>query len=133
MSLPAGTKSSASEPPVRGLAERCPAHSRGLAVSTRHGRVVALAVALWVGVAAPAGAQSMEELLRSLRKEIEALKEGQASMRREIEEIKDALRARDAREAPPPAPQNIALSLDGAPVKGDGKARLVLIDFTDYQ
>ena len=99
----------------------------------RQGSIVALALALSVGLAAPAGAQSTDELLRSLRKEIEALKEGQASMRREIEEIKDALRARDAREAPPPAPQSITLSLDGAPVKGDPRARLVLIDFTDYQ
>jgi hypothetical protein len=99
----------------------------------RRGRIAALGVALWLGAAAAAGAQSTDELVRSLRKEIEALKEGQASMRREIQELKDALRAWDARQAPPPAPQNIALSLDGAPVKGDGKARLVLIDFTDYQ
>jgi hypothetical protein len=92
-----------------------------------------LGMAVWLWAAALAGAQSTDELLRSLRKEVEALKEGQASMRREIQELKDALRAWEARQAPPPAPQNIALTLDGAPVKGDGKARLVLIDFTDYQ
>jgi hypothetical protein len=133
MSLPAPTKAPTPVAPVRSLTGRCPAPSWGPAVCIRHATIVALAAVLWVGVAAPVGAQSTDELLRSLRKEIEALKEGQASMRREIQEIKDALRAREAREAPPPAPQNIALSLDGAPVKGDGKARLVLIDFTDYQ
>jgi hypothetical protein len=99
----------------------------------RAGSIAALALVASLGAPAPALAQSTEELLRSLRKEIEALKEGQASMRREIQEIKDALRAREAREAPPPAPQHISLTLDGAPVKGDGKARLVLVDFTDYQ
>jgi hypothetical protein len=94
--------------------------------------IAAIGVALYFGTAAPAGAQSTEELVRSLRKEIEALKEGQASMRREIQELRDALRAQEARQAPP-APHNIALTLDGAPVRGDGRARLILIDFTDYQ
>jgi hypothetical protein len=95
-------------------------------------QIAIAALTVYLGGTAPAVAQPADEL-RALRKEIETLKEGQAAIRREIQEIKDALRARDARDAPPPAPQNIALSLDGAPLRGDSKARLVLVDFTDYQ
>jgi protein-disulfide isomerase len=87
-----------------------------------------LVVCLWPLVTA---AQPADELLRSLRKEVDALKEGQASMQRDLQEIKTLLRAREAPPSEPP--QNVTLTLDGAPIKGDGKARLVLIEFTDYQ
>jgi hypothetical protein len=85
----------------------------------------------------PVSAQPTEELLRSLRKDIETLKEGQGAIQRDLQEIKKLIRTREApsaRQPPPPEqPQNMVLSLDAAPFKGDGKARLVLVDFTDYQ
>ena len=78
----------------------------------------------------PAFAQSGEEL-KTLRKEIEELKEGQKAIQKELEAIKGLLRARQTRR--PPAPTNVVLSVDGAPYKGDKSAKLTLIDFSDYQ
>ncbi len=78
----------------------------------------------------PVFAQSSEEL-RTLRKEIEELKEGQKAIQKELEAIKGLLRARQAPRAP--APTNVVLSVDGAPYKGDKSAKLTLIDFSDYQ
>lgn len=101
-------------------------------------RIAIAALALAAGLWPHAGAaQTTDELLGSLRKEIETLKQGQAAMQRELQEIKTLLRAREAagpRGAPPPEPAPAtALSVEGAPVKGDARARLVLVEFTDYQ
>ena len=79
-------------------------------------------------------AQTSNQILDDMRKEMEALKEGQKGIQRELQEIKTLLRARPAPEAPPDdSPQNLVLSLDGAPIRGDKNAKLVLLDFTDYQ
>jgi protein-disulfide isomerase len=84
--------------------------------------------------AVPTLAQSTDEL-RALRKEIEAVQEGQRALQRDLQEIKALLQAgRAAAPAAAPAPpQNVVLTLDGDPVKGDRNARLVLVEFTDYQ
>jgi protein-disulfide isomerase len=97
-------------------------------------RLLRLAIAVTLlSWAPPAPAQQAEDAVSALRKEIEALKAGQAALQRELAEIKAILtRARDAAvaaETPPP----VDLHIDRAPVKGDGNARLVLIEFTDYQ
>ena len=72
--------------------------------------------------------------LKGLRKDVEALKEGQAAIQKNLQEIKSLLQARPAAApAPAAAPLEAVLSLDGAPVKGEKNAKVVLIDFTDYQ
>jgi protein-disulfide isomerase len=85
--------------------------------------------------AVPGFAQSTDEL-RALRKEIEAVQEGQRALQRDLQEIKALLQAGRA-GAPAAAaqapPQNVVLTLDGDPIKGDRNARLVLVEFTDYQ
>jgi protein-disulfide isomerase len=69
--------------------------------------------------------------LESLRKDIEVLKQGQLRIQKELEAIKDLLRAREI----PPAVQiqDVFLSVDDDPFKGDENARLTLIEFSDYQ
>lgn len=96
------------------------------------------ALALWL-LAAPASAlaQSSEEI-QTLKKAIDTLRENQQRIERELTEIKNLLRARPAAApaAAPPRPdepKNLVLSLDGEHVKGDKGAKLVLVDFTDYQ
>ena len=79
--------------------------------------------------ASPAVAQSTDDL-SSLRKEIDALKEGQKAIQSDLQEIKNLLRARPAAAALAP---EVVLSVDGAPFKGDKNAKLTLVDFTDYQ
>ena len=88
---------------------------------------VVLLSLLWT---APTLSQSSQEV-ELLRKEVEALKEGQATIRRELEELRNLLRGRQA--SPPFEPKNLVLSVDGAPFMGDKNAALTLIDFSDYQ
>jgi hypothetical protein len=70
----------------------------------------------------------------SLRKDIDALKEGQAALLRELQQIKNLLSA-----SPPPAPRaagpapEVVLTVGNGPSKGSKDARLTLVEFTDYQ
>ena len=74
-----------------------------------------------------AGAQPSDDL-KALRQDIEAI-------RKELQEIKDLLRARPAPQLVQPAapPQDFALDLTGAPVKGAPAARVVMLEYSDYQ
>jgi protein-disulfide isomerase len=62
-----------------------------------------------------------------MKRDIEALKEGQKAIQRDLEEIKRLLQARPA--ALPKDPISIARE----PFKGSGTARVALIEFSDYQ
>lgn len=87
-------------------------------------RLVIAAVTLLAGtLAGPAGtaAQNGDEL-RALRQEIEA-------MRKQLQAIEDLLRGRAAARPDPAPPVTVA----GAPVKGDPKATLVIVEFSDYE
>jgi len=87
--------------------------------------------------AAPGFAQgTSSEGINDLKEEIEALKEGQKAIQKELQEIKSLLRTRQAPvPAPAPAspPREFVLDLGGSPFKGDVKAKLTLVEFTDYQ
>ncbi len=72
------------------------------------------------------------EEVNDLKREIEALKEGQKAIQKEIQEIKTLLRTRQA-PAQAPAPREFVLDIDGNPFKGKGNAKLTLVEFTDYQ
>jgi protein-disulfide isomerase len=65
-----------------------------------------------------------------LKKDIEALKEGQKAIQKDLQEIKTLLQ-RPA--GPPPPPQNVVLDLGKSPVKGERTAKLTLVEFSDYQ
>lgn len=85
----------------------------------------------------PGFAQPSEEL-KALQREIEALKQGQTAIQKDLQELKELLRARPAAPAPTPArapdePQDVVLSIDSAPFKGDKDAKLTLVEFSDYQ
>ena len=64
-----------------------------------------------------------------LRKDIEALKEGQKAIQKELEEIKRLLQSRPVADALPKEPISIASD----PFKGSGGARVAVIEFSDYQ
>jgi len=66
-----------------------------------------------------------------MRKDIEALKEGQKAIQKDLEEIKKRLQARPvaAADALPKDPISIA----SEPFKGSGTAKVALIEFSDYQ
>lgn len=80
--------------------------------------------------AAPVSAQSSDDL-KALRQEIEAL-------RKDVQEIKTLLQAPRMGAGPPQAPPpiqtvNMVLPLGDDPAKGDKNAKVVLVEFTDYQ
>ncbi len=77
-------------------------------------------------------AQSSDEL-NALKDEVKALKEGQAAIQKDLQEIKNLLRARQPQPQAPPQFKETVLSIDAGSVKGDSNAKLVLIEFSDYQ
>ena len=77
-------------------------------------------------------AQSSDEL-KALKDEVKALKEGQSAIQKDLQEIKNLLRQRQAQPPAPPAFKETVLSIDGGNVKGDSSAKLVLVEFSEYQ
>ena len=75
-------------------------------------------------------AQSSQEL-DSLRKEIEALKNGQGAIQKDLAEIKRLIRSMGRGQQP--ALREAVLDLKGQPFKGAANATLVLVEFSDYQ
>ena len=75
--------------------------------------------------------QTSEEL-KSLREEIKALKEGQTAIQKDLQEIKNLLTRQAQPQAPPPFKEAV-VSIDAGHGKGDKGAKLVMIDFSDYQ
>jgi hypothetical protein len=95
------------------------------------GIALAMLVMLVLAGAPTALGQTSDEV-QALRKAVDALTDGQQRIERELAEIKALLRARPA-AAPDDDPKTVVLSLDGDPFKGQRTAKLVLVDFTDYQ
>jgi protein-disulfide isomerase len=63
-----------------------------------------------------------------LRKEVRELKQGQEAIQKELQEIKRLLLAKDARAARPER-----MSVSSRPFRGSGAARVVMVEFSDYQ
>jgi protein-disulfide isomerase len=75
-------------------------------------------------------AAGAEEEIGSLRSDIEALKAGQKAIRDDLQSIKNMLRP----QSPPrPALQNVTVSFDGDPYRGDKNAPVTVVEFSDYQ
>ena len=92
-----------------------------------------MVVALMFGGGEIAVAQSADEI-QALRRAVEQLRESQQRIEKELAEIKGLLRGRQAAAPPEDDPKSVALSIDATdPVKGDQAAKLVLVEFTDYQ
>ena len=99
---------------------------------------VGTGVALALLSAGPALAQPSDEL-KTLKQEVEALKQSQATMQGNLQEILKLLRATPpggapaAPAAPAVKPADVALRVEGAPFRGEKDAVVTLIEFSDYQ
>ena len=77
----------------------------------------------------PGLTQTSDEL-KTLKKEIESLKEGQKAIQKDLQEIKNLLQAMGVL---PEEPKNLFLNIAGKTIKGDKNAKLTLIEFSEYQ
>ncbi len=77
----------------------------------------------------PGFTQSSDEV-RDLRREIEEVKEGQKAIQKDLQQIKSLLQAAGLL---PEEPKNLFLDITGKPLRGNKDARLVLIEFSEYQ
>ena len=92
---------------------------------------LSLGLALACILSSPPALAQQQQPTDDLKKDIEALKEGQKAIQKDLQEIKTLLQSRPA--GPPPPPQNVVLDLGKNPFKGENKAKLTLIEFSDYQ
>jgi type II secretory pathway component PulM len=77
----------------------------------------------------PGLAQPSDEV-KSLKKELEELKEGQKVIQKDLQEIKNLLRAAGLLVE---EPKNLFLNIAGKPIRGNKNARLTLMEFSEYQ
>ena len=92
-------------------------------------------IALGLVVAPPVAAQQADD---DIRKEIEALKQGQQNMQRQLTEIKQLLQQQAKAQPQQPARRgpevkDVVFELGQNEVKGKADAKLTLLEFTDYQ
>jgi len=97
-------------------------------------RWLVLSLILFLGVQ-PVVAQTTQEY-QDLKKEIESLKQGQSGLKQDLQEIKKLIQS--IKQAPAARPagdefKEAIINIEGAPIRGDKKAKLVMIEFTDYQ
>jgi protein-disulfide isomerase len=101
----------------------------------RYRVAVAVALCAALAVAVPALAQTSDELT-TLKREIDALKAGQAAMQNELQAIRRLLEGRPApspNAAAAPAPENIEVTVGGAFAKGRPDAQVTIVEFSDFQ
>ena len=72
-----------------------------------------------------------DDEIKALRQEIEAVKAGQTAIQKDLLEIKNLLRTRPAGQ--PVAPRDIVLDIADVPAKGPKDAKVVLVEFSDFQ
>ena len=89
-------------------------------------------VAGLVGLSAPIALAQSADDITSLRKDMNALKEGQAALLRELQQIKNLLSASAPAQRAAAAPE-VVLTVGDGPSKGKKDAKITLVEFTDYQ
>jgi len=76
--------------------------------------------------------QTSDEL-EALKNEIKALKEGQRVIQRDLQEIKSLLRSRPAQPQARPEFKETVINTERSYFKGKNDAKVVVIEFSDYQ
>ena len=97
--------------------------------------VLTLIVSALFFQAIPVSAQADSQSDQELRNEIAALKKGQEKMSADLAEIKQLLAKGQAPASPPRSPSVAGKTFDlgNNPVMGNDDAKVVLLEFTDYQ
>jgi protein-disulfide isomerase len=87
---------------------------------------------LSLAVCAPMFPQSAEEM-KALRRDMDAIRDGQKVIQNELEVIKKLLERAPAAAAAPQAFREAAINIDGSPAIGDKDAKVTIVEFSDYQ
>jgi protein-disulfide isomerase len=77
-------------------------------------------------------AQTSKEL-KTLKEDVKSLKEGQTAIQKDLQEIKTLLRAKQPQPRPRPEFKETVVNIGNSPFEGDKNAKIVLIEFSDYQ
>jgi protein-disulfide isomerase len=72
-----------------------------------------------------------DDELKNLKKDIDTIKEGQTAIQKDLQDIKNLLRAKQALQQP--EFKETTLSIKDDHFQGNKDAKVVLIEFTDYQ
>jgi hypothetical protein len=96
------------------------------------GLIVLMLVAPHIGLTQQANDEVNKLRFELLQKDIESLKAGQKAILDELQEMKKLLSSR-GEDRSPIRDINTTLSVADAFSKGDKKATLTLVEFTDYQ
>src|ERR1044071_346515 len=86
---------------------------------------------LLLSVSGVLGQQPTDEI-SLLRKEIESLQTGQRQLEKDLQLIKNMLLGKQVKPEAPPL-QNVVIGIAGAASLGSAQAKVVLIEFSDYQ
>lgn len=75
-----------------------------------------------------------DDEIKALRQEIEAVKAGQSAIQKQLQEITNLLKTRPVAGQPSgPDLSTLTMDISGEPVRGDKNAKIVVIEFSDYQ
>jgi protein-disulfide isomerase len=78
--------------------------------------------------------KALVDELKVIKKDLEALKDGQKALTRELIELKKLLTEDETSEpAKPKEVKEVVVSVDNDPFKGERTAKVTLIEFSDYQ
>jgi protein-disulfide isomerase len=105
------------------------------APSTILAAALCLIVLARVSVAAEAPGPAKQNSAFGLQQQIDELKRSQERMLKELEEIKSLLRelpTRSELNAQAAAPQAYSLDVQGEPFRGDNRARVAIIEYSDF-
>jgi hypothetical protein len=86
-----------------------------------------------IGLTASIALGQSGEDLASIRRDINALKEGQAAVLRELQQIRNLLSQTGPGGRAAAPPQEAVVSVRNGASKGSKDARITLVEFTDYQ
>jgi protein-disulfide isomerase len=75
--------------------------------------------------------KALMDELRAIKKDLEALKDGQKALTRELMELKELLTEGETSESA--KPKEVVVSVDNDPFKGERTAKVTIIEFSDYQ
>jgi protein-disulfide isomerase len=95
--------------------------------------IAALCGLVLLGFLTACTGQAQSQSNDDLKKDIQALKEGQQAIQKDLQEIKRLLAARPTAAAPTEQALNAIISVDGLPFKGDKNAKLTLVEFSEFQ